>query len=65
MTQKLPSAQEMDKKYDRYYLVPYHDCQKFDDCDGSDIWTIPTYYEGEPVTFVDREWVKANYENGF
>lgn len=57
----MPDVQEMDKKYDRYYMVPWPDCQKFDELDDEQTWTIPTYYEGQPVTFVDCDWVKENY----
>ncbi len=59
--ENMPDVQEMDMKYERYYLVPFPDYQKFEELDGSDIYVIPAYVDGDPVCFVDAEWVGDNY----
>lgn len=58
----MPDVQEMDMKYDRYYLVPFPDCQKFEELDEESIYVIPAYVEGKPVCFVDAWWVGNNYD---
>lgn len=63
MEEMMPDVQEMDMNYDRYYLVPWPDCQKFEELDEECIYVIPTYVDGEPVCFVDAEWVGRDYDD--
>lgn len=63
MSNTMPDIQEMDMKYDRYYLVPFPDYQKFEELDPDYIYVIPAYVDGDPVCFVDAEWVGRDYED--
>lgn len=58
----MPDVQEMDLKYERYYLVPWPDYQKFEELDPDYIYVTPAYVDGDPVCFVDAEWVGRNYD---
>lgn len=49
--------QYMDINYQQWYLVPSPDCQIFDEMEGSEYGTVPTWIDGKPVTFVDPEWL--------
>ena len=62
MSNTMPNIREMDARYEKYYLVHFPDCQKFEELDDGDyIYTVPAYIDGEPVCFVDVEWVNSNY----
>ena len=47
----------MDMHYSSWYMVPWPDCQIFDEMEGADEGTISTWIDGKPVTFVDPEWL--------
>ena len=49
--------QYMDMNYSRWYLVPWPDCQMFDEMDEFREGTHPTWIDGQPATFVDPEWL--------
>ena len=57
-----PDVQYMDMNYDRYYLVPWPDFQKFEELDPDYIHVIPAIDAGEQVCFVNAEWIGDNYE---
>lgn len=54
----IPDIQEMDLTYDRYYLVPWPDYQKFEElAEDDDEAVIPAMIGTEPVAFVNAYWV--------
>ena len=63
MEKTLPDIQEMDMKYERFYLVPWPDYQKFEELDPEQVYMFPTCIDHKPVCFVDAEWVGRDYED--
>ena len=44
-TYTYPDVQYMDMNYDRYYLVPWPDYQKFEELDEESMYVIPAYVD--------------------
>ncbi len=60
---KLPNIKDMEENYDRYYLVPFPDCQKFEELDPNYVNIIPAYEDGLPICFVNAWWLDDDCEN--
>lgn len=63
MSNTMPDVQEMDMKYERFYLVPWPDYQKFEELDPEQVYVFPTYIDHKPVCFVDAMWVGNDYDD--
>ena len=59
----LPDVQYMDMHYDRFYLVPWPDYQKFEELDEESVYVIPAYVDGQPVCCVDARWAGNDYND--
>lgn len=68
MDSKFLDSQYLDNNFDRYYLIPWPDCQGFDEIeDVEDDEVIPTYIQGTttPATFVSEKLISRLKEDGF
>ncbi len=55
--QNAHNPQYMDMHYEKWYLVPWPDCQIFDEMEGADEGTVPVYVDEVPATFVSQDWL--------
>lgn len=63
MEEMMPDVQYMDMHYDRYYLVPWPDYQKFIELDPYGAHTILADIDGNSVCFVDAMWIGLDYND--
>ena len=58
-----PDVQYMDANYEKHYLVPWPDCQKFLELDEEGLYTTLVEIDGNTFCFVDPQWVANDYED--
>lgn len=55
--QNARDPQYMDMNYQKWYFVPWPDCQVIDEMEGAEERTVPVCIDGVLGTFVDPEWL--------
>ena len=62
MNGAMPDVQYMDMNYNRFYLVPWPDYQKFEELDPEHEHIVNVTVNHQPFCFVEAEWIGKDYE---